>query len=371
MGGTTGNSWFDLVFGRTGGYLGSAALNGQMSGDPGLSRIFNTALGGQISWLLPLALAGLVAGLWTTRRATRTDLRRAGYLLWGLWTVTMIAVFSFAQGTFHSYYTVLLAPGVAALAGAGSVELSRLGTKRHALSWLLPVVVAGSAVWSAVLLRRVSGYVPELAVAVIALGVAGATALAVSAWWRSGARPARIIAAMAGVLCAAALLAGPFAYDASTVARSVTGNAAAAGPGVATLTSITAPGSNAAAEPGVDQALLAYLREHRGGATYLVAVQTSSTSVPIILATGEPVVTIGGYKSRDPFPTAGQLASLVVSGELRYVLLSDEDMSSSAEGSESTQTALQATVDWVLAHGAAIAAAEYGGAADGTLYLVR
>ena len=87
-----------------------------------------------------------------TRKGGRTDRVRAGYLLWGLWTLVMIAVFSFAQGTFHAYYTVALAPGVAALAGAGSVELWRLSTRRRTLSWLLPVVVAGSAVWSAVLL---------------------------------------------------------------------------------------------------------------------------------------------------------------------------------------------------------------------------
>ena len=97
-----------------------------MSGDPGWLRVFNTALGGQVSWLIPLALVGLVAGLWVTRRAPRTDKKRAGYLLWGLWSLVMIVVFSLLQGTFHSYYTVVLAPGVAALAGAGCVDLWRL-----------------------------------------------------------------------------------------------------------------------------------------------------------------------------------------------------------------------------------------------------
>ena len=41
----------------------------------------------------------------------------------------------------------------------------------------------------------------------------------------------------------------------------------------------------------VDEPLLAYLREHQESTKYLVAVQTSTASVPIILATGEPVVT--------------------------------------------------------------------------------
>ncbi|OFW60312.1 MAG: hypothetical protein A2133_10155 [Actinobacteria bacterium RBG_16_64_13] len=145
VGGTTGNSWLDLVFGRSGGYLGGTTAASNMSGDPGVLRIFNTALGGQVSWFIPLALVGLVAGLWATRRAPRTDKKRAGYLLWGLWTLVMIGVFGFAQGTFHSYYTVVLAPAVAALAGSGCVELWRQGRGRPWATWLLPAAVAGTA----------------------------------------------------------------------------------------------------------------------------------------------------------------------------------------------------------------------------------
>jgi 4-amino-4-deoxy-L-arabinose transferase-like glycosyltransferase len=248
VGGTTGNSWFELILGRAGGYLGSTTSAGHMSGNPGLLRVFNTALGGQVSWLLPLGLAGLVAGLWVTRRAARTDRLRAGYLLWGLWTVVMIVVFGFVRGTFHSYYTVVLAPAVAALAGTGSLALWRLTRSRRWLAWLLPVVVAGSTAWSAVLLGRVSGYAPGLAVSVVVLGTAGAAALLVIGPWPrlSGLLRSRTSwigrASAAGVaaLCLVALLAGPLAYDLSTVSRSVTGNSAAAGPGAA------APGRRAA-----------------------------------------------------------------------------------------------------------------------------
>jgi 4-amino-4-deoxy-L-arabinose transferase-like glycosyltransferase len=104
----------------------------------------------------------------------------------------------------------------------------------------------------------------------------------------------------------------------------------------------------------VDKALVNYLQQHQGGATYLVAVQTSSASVPLILATGEPVVTIGGYKSRDPVPTVSQLEELVATGRLQYVLLADDDTPGSVvsgEGSDSTKAVLQAVVDWVKQQG--------------------
>ena len=46
-----------------------------MWGETGLGRLLSDEIGGQIGWLLPTALLLLVAGLWFTRRAARTDLR--------------------------------------------------------------------------------------------------------------------------------------------------------------------------------------------------------------------------------------------------------------------------------------------------------
>jgi 4-amino-4-deoxy-L-arabinose transferase-like glycosyltransferase len=381
VGGTTGNSWLDLIFGRSGGYLGGNTTTIHMSGDPGVLRIFNTALGGQVSWFIPLAVVGLVAGLWVTRRAPRADKTRTGYLLWGLWSLVMIGVFDFAQGTFHSYYTMILAPGIAALTGAGCVDLWRLSRSRRWLIWLLPAVLAGTAVWSAILLRRVSGYAPGLATAVICVGAVAAVGLLVLLVRPAKGQVWRICAGVAAAACLAASLAGPLAYDLSTIGRSVTGNAAAAGPGATGLSSISAggltPGQSASTSSGdlsVDEALISYLQEHRGDAKYLVAVQTSTASVPIILATGEPVVTIGGYKSRDPVPTAAQLESMVTAGELHYVLIAGDSGSSSSllssgESSASTKATLQAALDWVTEHGTVVPASEYGaGSTEGTLY---
>ena len=54
-------------------------------------------------------------GLWLTRGTARTDLVRASLLLWGGWLLVTAAVFSFMDGTIHPYYTVALAPAIAAL----------------------------------------------------------------------------------------------------------------------------------------------------------------------------------------------------------------------------------------------------------------
>ena len=95
------------------------ATAGSMWGPTGWDRLFTKSFGGQISWLIPGALIGLVAVLWLTRRAPRTDRTRAAFLLFGGWLLLTGLILSFAQGIIHPYYTVVLAPAVGALVGMG------------------------------------------------------------------------------------------------------------------------------------------------------------------------------------------------------------------------------------------------------------
>ena len=67
--------------------------------------------------------------------------------------------------------------------------------------------------------------------------------------------------------------------------------------------------------------MIAYLEANQGSAKYLVAATGSQTTAPIIIATGKPVVTIGGFNGGDNAPTVAQLAAMVAAGELKYVLL--------------------------------------------------
>lgn len=181
------------------------------------------------------------------------------------------------------------------------------------------------------------------------------------------------------VAATVAVLAGPTAYSLSTVGRSITGNQATAGP----ATSRTAA-SKSDLDLAADEALLAYLKENQGSAKFLVAVEGSTASVPLILATGEPVVTLGGYKQRDPTPTVVQLAEMVEAGDLHYVLLDEgettgedgssrvSDDSSDSGGASLTNESggvLNNLVQWVLAHGVVVDPRPYWDSSGlGTLY---
>ncbi len=252
VGDTTDNSWFSLIFGANGlnrvsggSAAGGPTGSGSFGGPAGLTRLFNSIVGGQISWLLPLALLGLLLGLWARRRAPRTDAARSAYLMWGGWGVVSWAIFSFSEGIFHPYYTTALAPAVAVLAAAGLVELWDRARRSAVWAVVLGAVAIGTAVWAAVLLARAGGFVPWLAPTAIVLAAlaGGALLLArVESVRRPHAPSLRVLLPFAAVAGLLGILAGPAAYAIATVGDTLSGGDPLAGPASANAGLAGAPG---------------------------------------------------------------------------------------------------------------------------------
>ncbi|WP_405734728.1 glycosyltransferase family 39 protein [Streptomyces sp. NBC_00028] len=238
IGGSQNNSFLELTFGynglgrlngeETGSVGGGGGNSGGQWGETGWDRMFNSEIGGQISWLLPAALILLAAGLWATRKARRTSVTRASFLVWGGSLVITMVVFSYMAGIFHQYYTVALAPYMAAVIGMGAGLLWEKRGEMWASITLAAAVVA-AAVWSYVLLNRTSDYLPWLKWLVLVGGLVAALGLIFAG------RINRQLALAAASLGLVASLAGPTAYTISTLQEGHTGSIVTAGPAGASM----------------------------------------------------------------------------------------------------------------------------------------
>jgi 4-amino-4-deoxy-L-arabinose transferase-like glycosyltransferase len=322
---------------------------GGFGGQAGILRMFQTEVGGQVAWLLPAALILLLAGLWLTRRAPRTDLTRATLIMWGGWTVVGALVLSLMKGTFHSYYTLVLVPGIVGLVVVGGREVWRARGSVGGRT-VLALTTAVTAVWSWELLDRTPAFLPWLRWAIVVLGVLAALAMVVPAGVRG--RLGVAVAAVAVVVGAA----GPAAYALETALSAHAGGGVSAGPtaggggfgrggqaarggrvgrptGSARPTggtaAATAGGAVAGAASGggrggpggfgggaTSAQLTALLKG--AGTTWSAATVGSSAAASLELSSSTAVMGIGGFTGSDPAPTLAQFQSDVANGQVHY-----------------------------------------------------
>ncbi|GHE03622.1 glycosyltransferase family 39 protein [Streptomyces alanosinicus] len=375
IGGSQNNSFLELTFGynglgrlsgdetgSVGGGGGGAGGSGRW-GATGWDRMFNAEIGGQISWLLPAALILLAGGLVATCKLKRTSVARASFLVWGGSLLITMVVFSYMAGIFHQYYTVALAPCLAAVIGMGA---GLLWEKRRELwaSITLAASVVAAAAWGYILLNRTSTYLPWLKWLVLIGGLAAALGLVLAG------RISRQLALGAATVGLVAALAGPTAYTLSTVDSAHTGSIPTAGPAGASTMGFggggtgggkgggmrrgfggglpgrqgqgQGQGQNGNGFPGgggtggfpgggmgaggllnganVSAAAKKLLAKDASAYTWVAASIGSQNAASYQLATGDPVMAIGGFNGTDPSPTLARFKKYVADGRIHYFI---------------------------------------------------
>jgi 4-amino-4-deoxy-L-arabinose transferase-like glycosyltransferase len=381
IGGSQDNSILNLIFGYNGfGRLtgneagsvvgGGAAGQAGQWGPTGITRLFGTEMGTQISWLLPAALLFLVAALWLGRRAARTDVRRAAVLVWGSWLVVTGLVFSYAQGIIHPYYTVALAPAIGALVGIGATW----AWKQRDL-WIARLVLASAmavtSLWAYHLLGQTPTWLPWLRTLVLVSGLVLAAILSVQPMVeRILGRVAPLVAALAIL----AMLAAPVAYSVQTASTAHSGALPTAGPPGSSVQggrggggrgggggggfgggggggfrggfAPPAGGAGGGTPPArgfgggagggggfrggalgglldssaPSSALVALLQQDASRYTWVAAAVGANSAAGVQIAAGEPVMAIGGFNGTDPTPTLAQFQQDVSAGTIHYFL---------------------------------------------------
>nr|WP_211268740.1 glycosyltransferase family 39 protein [Actinoplanes subtropicus] len=306
---------------------------------PGIGRLFGAGFGPEISWLLPaalVALLGLSIGTWGR---SRTDRTRAAAILWGGWVIVTGITLSFMSGTDHSYYSLVLAPGIAALVAIGARQFwvwrspASADQPRPLLAHVaLAAMLLATGIWNFVLLGR-STWAPGLRWFILLAGVLAAAAMLVPA-----SLPRRALVVTTATIAVVAAGTGSAAWAIATDGSAHTGSSPEAGPATASATGNGSRtgraqgngrgtgkrGRNAGlpgrrGESDANPALVTLL-EATTGNRWAAATNGSMQAAPLQLASGKSVMAIGGFSGSDPAPTLAQFQTYVRDGEVRYYL---------------------------------------------------
>ncbi|MET9327453.1 glycosyltransferase family 39 protein [Tsukamurella sp. NPDC003166] len=292
--------------GGPGGHGGGHAAFGQQ---PGLMRLFTGEWGLEISFLLPAALVALVVVLWLRRGEPRTDLVRAGAILFGAWTVVDGLLLAEMKQAAHPYYSLSVAPGIAGLVGIGLwTAWQRRGDRSGLVALVLQIVAGGG--WAFALLCQNDGAALRARWVVL-----GATVLALGAVWvtRRDNGP-RWREAITWCLIAVSMLLGPAVYVWSGIAHPQTGGS----PMVSTSGEHWGGGRGGASSSQLTALL------QGTDTTWAAATNGSSSAASMELASRRPVLAVGGFTGSDPSPTLARFQSDVQQGRIRYYIASSQ-----------------------------------------------
>ncbi|MDM7886470.1 glycosyltransferase family 39 protein [Curtobacterium sp. RHCKG23] len=395
--GSTDDSVFAMVFGYNGvdrflpgawpgavGALGHAsahaadawrAVAGHRPGHS-LLQLVTPRYASQVGWSWPAALTGIVVGAvrwWPGRTVREARVPTATFLTLVVWLGTGFVVLS-ALTLPHTAYVAGIGVQLAALAALGWWSAARLVDAPDRRLRLVPVsllVVQGA--WWAWLARASSE--PTL-LAVLAVGVTVAALVALLVRWRrvADAPSTRVVGSRrttAGLLVAAVVL-GPACFSLQVLDASRDGSGSDASVGVAqgafarsggaptralaigrspvgrgpghtdtTGFSVSAPDpwGGQTTLPGEDRELVAAARRDGGGRDGAPLFLTDSwrLAADVIGATGDEVLTDGGFSGQVPVFTTAQVESLVRSGRTRLLVV--------AAGTPPTDPVRQAATD--------------------------
>ncbi|OIK07941.1 hypothetical protein BIV60_26885 [Bacillus sp. MUM 116] len=292
---------------------GNHFLKSRQTGSSGLLRLFTTPqLVGQLSWLLPVVLISVVSFFWGSRFRAPFDRKRQMVIFWFVWVLTMFIFFSHIAGMLNSYYMVMLAPGIAALAGIGLKDMwERWQTKNKRGSWFLPLALIGNVGFEISVVMMYPELRIPLSLVIEVLAFLSLVCLLILK--DIGKRGLAIIAVFAGVL---ALVTAPAVWAVSPIQYGGSVTKPFAGPELKTQSAWKEKMSN----PNLEN----YLKANYRKGTFLAATLDATSAAPLLLDTNLPVMAMGGFKGSDPALTVEKLQKMASVGQIRYFLLQEE-----------------------------------------------
>jgi 4-amino-4-deoxy-L-arabinose transferase-like glycosyltransferase len=247
------------------------------------------------------------------------------------------------NGTIHPYYTVALAPAIAAIVGIGGVALWAVRDRWIGRIGLAGMVLSTSA-WAYELLLETPGWLPVLRYVVLVAGLLASLGLVLPALLAPGTALSRRVGSIALAVGLVAGLVGPISYAIATASVAHSGSIPSVGATSASVGGGMGGGFGADTSSSSSNELTTLLQSTN--ARWAAATDGSQSAATFELSTDTAVMAIGGWSS-DPYPTLAQFQAYVAAGDVGYYISSGQGSGGGGRGGDSTSSAI---ATWVAAN---------------------
>ncbi|MDR3586699.1 MAG: glycosyltransferase family 39 protein [Desulfosporosinus sp.] len=333
----------------------------------------NNDMSDQIAWFLPLALIGFaVAAIKEKFKFPFDNKRKLSLLLWSMWLLPEFIYFSIAKIITHTYYLTTMAPSIAALVGIGLTAMWKLFKEGEWKAWILPTAFIVNGLVEILILSynysTSNGYKIVILITGLLLGIVSSIILAIVNTTTSSPDQGNTETNQAiqnyskntnlqEILISISfigLLIAPMVWSFTPLFHPMDGSSPSAG---LELLSGKQKGNSSA---GDNSKLIKFLETNRKNEKYLVEVPSAMTyGSDIILETGEPVLTLGGFSGSDPILTVEQFKQLVSDGAIRYAMVGGGTSRGSELGGAVESNPNNAIMSWIEANGKVVPESEW------------
>ncbi|MBV7275155.1 glycosyltransferase family 39 protein [Clostridium sp. PL3] len=301
----------------------------------GITRLFSyNNLSDQISWLLPFAIIGfLAAAIKEKLKYPFDNKKKLSLIFWFMWLLPEFIYFSFSKNVTHTYYLTTMAPSISALTGIGLVAMWKLYNEGGWKRLFLPIAFMINGLIEIAILsnnyNRSNGYkITLIATGILSLGASLILFIAtivrrkqnvgyeennpITFTTKKNSMLKVIVASIAFI----GILTAPMVWSTTTLFYPMNGSSPSAG------LELVYSRQNKNLGLSGNSKLIQFLENNKGNEKYLVAVPSAMTyASDLILKTGEPVMTIGGFSGSDKIITLDKFRQLVSAGDVRYALV--------------------------------------------------
>ncbi|ADQ08164.1 glycosyl transferase family 39 [Caldicellulosiruptor hydrothermalis 108] len=356
---TYNNSSFG--FGGFSSFQNINPMGAREGGEPGILRLFNINMAGQISWVLIASILALAILTFASIRIGRKSKTIGAFtVIWGTWFLLLAVYFSFTRGLFHIYYLATMAPSASVLAGIGLGiffdKTSFVGKLAKVAAVIFYILTSAYQLWTIYRYEDSTRWWPAFALLFLLVTIFVAAAFMF--------KDKKVLRNLAISLVAISLSIMPFYWSLTCSLYQINAVIPSAGnPQVRTsgfgpnfgqaqdfqlpgprdnfdqgrrfdglppsnfntqADSQTAQDHNNSRDRGFgfsqnsSDELINWLLKNNTGEKYILAVTRATEAAPIIIKTGKAVMAMGGFSGNDPILTVEKLKKMVKNGEVKY-----------------------------------------------------